>query len=476
MVSEVGALGKHIALVGFMGAGKTTIGREVARLTERPFVDTDEEVERRHGPIARLFEERGEAEFRRLEEHVAGDALASDEPAVIALGGGAVASERTRERLARRALTVWLSVSVDDAWERVSGTGRPLARDEERFRELYRERLGFYVAAADSVAASVDGVLLASLALDFRPGGVSKLDAFEEGRRLAVVVDERVAELHPPRVAGRVHPVPPGEEAKRAAVAQRLWSELELGRDGTILAVGGGSTTDLAGFLAATYLRGVPWIAVPTTLVGQVDAAIGGKTGIDLAGGKNLVGAFHFPDRVVIDPGVLSTLPQRERRKGMAEAVKTGLLAGEPLWDLPEDELILGAATFKAAVVVSDPYERGRRAILNLGHTFAHALEAGSRYALSHGDAVALGLRGALRLSSEEYGLDEQLLAEVERVLAPTPVPCDGEVAWAALQRDKKAAGGRTRLVLLRSFGDPVFGVELADERVRAALDRLIAN
>src|SRR5205823_7298188 len=162
--------------------------------------------------------------------------------------------------------------------------------------------------------------------------------------------------------------------AKTVGTAERLWRELRLDRAGTLVAFGGGCTTDVAGFVAATYLRGVDWIAVPTTLVGQVEAAIGGKTAIDLPEGKNLVGAFHWPARTVIDPALLGTLPERERREGMAEVVKTGLLAGEPLWELPQPELVRRSAAFKAAVCLRDPHDRGERAMLNLGHTFAHAL------------------------------------------------------------------------------------------------------
>ena len=148
-------------------------------------------------------------------------------------------------------------------------------------------------------------------------------------------------------------------------------------------------------------MRGVAWAAVPTTLVGQVDAAIGGKTAIDLPGGKNLVGAFHWPARTVIDPALLETLPGAERRReGLAEVVKTGLLAGEPLWELPEPEQVRRCAAFKAAVCLADPHDRGDRNQLNLGHTFAHALEAAAGYELPHGEAVALGLLAALRLSA----------------------------------------------------------------------------
>src|SRR5207248_1836603 len=210
------------------------------------------------------------------------------------------------------------------------------------------------------------------------------------------------------------------------AVAERLWNELRLDRRGTLVAIGGGCTTDVAGFVAATYMRGIDWIAVPTTLVGQVDAAIGGKTGIDLPGGKNLVGAFHWPVQTQIDPSFLATLPDRERLNGMAEVVKAGLLAGEPLWALPEPELVRRCAAFKAAVCLRDPYEQGERAILNRGHTFAHALEAAADFDLPHGRAVALGLLAALRLSD----LDTSV---VEEVLGPEPVRVDPDRAWAAL-------------------------------------------
>jgi 3-dehydroquinate synthetase len=235
------------------------------------------------------------------------------------------------------------------------------------------------------------------------------------------------------------------------------------------VAVGGGSTTDLAGFVAATFLRGIPWVAVPSTLVGQVDAAIGGKTGIDLPEGKNLVGAFHWPVETVLDTTLLVTLPDQERANGLAEVVKTGLLAGEALWELGTVEQVGRAAAFKAGICLRDPYELGERAQLNLGHTFAHALEAASGYRLPHGRAVALGLLAALRLS----GLETQVHV-VEDLLHPRPVPVDRELAWTALLRDKKAEGGTPRLVLLDAPGRPRTRVELPEEEIRAALDALI--
>jgi shikimate kinase/3-dehydroquinate synthase len=452
----VGALGKHLALIGFMGAGKSTVGREVARLTERPFLDTDAEIERRFGSIPELFE-RGEADFRRLEEQVVSAALAADEPHVLALGGGAVLSPATRERLGRTAFTAFLLVDLDTAWARARETGRPLAADETAFRRLYAERLPLYREVAEVEAGDVDAVLLGAL-------GVVLAGEVELSGPAAIVADEGVLELHPSPHEGPVHRVPRGEEAKTLDVVRRLWDELAVGRDGTIVGFGGGSTTDVAGFVAATYLRGVRWVAVPTTLTGQVDAAIGGKTGINLAKGKNFAGAFHFPERVFVDVAFLATLPAQERRAGMAEVVKIGLLAGREVWDLSEREMVAACAAYKCAVVLSDPYERaGRRRILNLGHTFGHALEAGSGYVVTHGEAVALGLLAALRLSGRPTDV-------VEDVLRPEPVAADREAAWAALKRDKKGEGV---FVLLEAPGRPVV-TTVSDEAAREALDALI--
>jgi len=456
----VGAVDKHLALIGFMGAGKSTLGRELARLTSRPFVDTDEEIERRFGPIAELFE-RNEPDFRRIEEQVVAEALAGP-TAVIALGGGAVLSEATQTRLASTAFVAYVEGDVDTAWERVKDSGRPLAHDREEFAKLFAERDEIYESTADGWGRTTEGLLLASLGIAGWKLGLTPAVA-----GAAIVADERVLQLHELHVTPgtSTHLVPSGEQAKTMKVVQRLWGELKIGRDGTIVGIGGGSTTDVAGFVAATHLRGVSWLAIPTTLVGMVDAAIGGKTGINTDNGKNLAGVFHFPKQVLLDPSLLATLPDEERRAGMAEVVKTGLLAGEELWSLPDEEMIRACAAFKAAVVLSDPYEReGRRAILNLGHTFAHALEAGSGYALRHGDAVALGLLAALRVSGRATGV-------VEEVLAPEPVRVDRDRAWDALLRDKK---GALNLVLLGDEGGYVTSVP--EREVKRALDELIAD
>jgi len=444
-----------------MGAGKSTVGREVALRLGRPFYDVDEEVERAEGPIGELFEQKGEAAFRELEARFTRDLAERRQPSVIAVGGGAVETRNLLDNL--DVLTVHLDVDVDTAWARVQGSHRPLARDEGEFRRRYERRRPLYEQAADARAEDGDGIVLAA-------GGVtvSAMPADLVPGPVALVADERVLELHPAPVDGSVLTVPPGEEAKTVASAERLWRELRLDRGGTLVAFGGGCTTDVAGLVAATYLRGIDWIAVPTTLVGQVDAAIGGKTAIDLPEGKNLVGAFHWPVRTVIDPALLETLPEEQRREGLAEVVKTGLLAGERLWELPDADLVRRCAAFKTALCLRDPYDHGPRQALNLGHTFAHALEAAAGYeTLTHGRAVALGLLAALRLSGRPTDA-------VEEVLAPQPVKVDRDRAWQALQRDKKSTGDELTLVLLGDEGG--FAANVPETDVRRALDELIAD
>jgi shikimate kinase/3-dehydroquinate synthase len=441
-----------------MGAGKSTLGREVAERLGRRFVDVDDEVETAEGPIWQLFEERGEGAFRELEARFVEAALTHRQPAVIAVGGGAVETPETFADI--DALVVHVEADADTCWRRVRGSLRPLARDEREFRERYERRRPLYEQVADATASDADGVVLAA------GGVVSELPALEAP--VALVADEQVIGLHRPNVGpADVYTVPAGEDAKTVAIAERLWRELPLDRRGTLVAFGGGCTTDVAGFVAATYLRGIEWVAVPTTLVGQVDAAIGGKTAINLPEGKNLVGAFHWPRATVIDTRYLATLPAEQRREGMAEVVKTGLLADEPLWELPDGELVRRCAAFKTAICLRDPYDRGPRSLLNLGHTFAHALEAGSNGEVTHGRAVALGLLAALRLSGRPTDV-------VEETLDPRPVHADRDRAWAALQRDKKSTGGELTLVLLGDGG--AYTAPVPAPEVRAALDQLIAE
>jgi shikimate kinase/3-dehydroquinate synthase len=458
------ALGRHLALIGFMGAGKSTLGAAVAGRLGRPFHDVDAKVEEAHGPIWDLFAQRGEAAFRELEADFVRATCSERRPAVVALGGGAVETRGLLDDL--DVFVVHVEVDADEAWRRVKGSRRPLAQDELEFRSRYAAREPLYREAADATAADEDGVILAAAGIHHELGALERLgELVPGGGPVALIADATVMGIHGPRAQEALgdrlvstHDLPPGEDAKQSHVAARLWSELTLDRNGTIVALGGGTATDVAGFAAATYLRGVPWVAVPTTLVGQVDAGIGGKTAIDIPQGKNLVGAFHWPARVVVDEALLETLPERERRQGTAELIKTQLLAGRDLD-------VRAAAAYKAAICLRDPHDRDVRRWLNLGHTFAHALEAAADFDLPHGEAVALGLLAALRVS----GRNPQPVVDA---LDPQPVRVDRERAWQALQRDKKRTGGEINLVLLRDDG-PTVEPRSADE-VRAALDSLI--
>jgi shikimate kinase / 3-dehydroquinate synthase len=339
-------------------------------------------------------------------------------------------------------------------------------------------------------------------------GGLERLGAFVKAvtgaHRVALVTDARVGALYAARArraltrAGcdaSVHTVPPGEGSKRAARLERLWEDFAragLPRDGAVVALGGGVVGDLAGFAAASWLRGVPWVGVPTSLLAQVDSSVGGKTGIDLAAGKNLAGAFHQPAGVLVDPRVLATLPPRHRRAGLAEVVKMGfgvdaalfrwcerhagaLAAGEPA---ALAGAVRRAIAAKAAVVMADERERegGPRTALNLGHTLGHALEAALGYRrLLHGEAVAIGLRVAAELSVREAGLAPaeraRLGAMLDTLGLPKRMP---PLAMARLLepmgRDKKRAGAGVRWVLTPRMGSASVPRLISGRLVRAVL------
>ncbi|MFN2549724.1 MAG: 3-dehydroquinate synthase family protein [Myxococcales bacterium] len=286
---------------------------------------------------------------------------------------------------------------------------------------------------------------------------------------------------------------PVNEQRKTLAEVEAMCEVLSargLQRDGYVIAVGGGVLTDLAGFAAAVYLRGVPWVSVPSTLLAQVDAGLGGKTGANLRSGKNLVGAFHQPRLVVCDPDLLATLPPRERWSGLAEVVKCALLEGGDLLELCERNLeqaaggdaeallplIEGAVRFKARIVAGDEREGGARAFLNLGHTVGHALEAATQYAhFTHGEAVALGLRGAIELSSPMPDRDRALkLVERLQIAAPTQLDADRrEAALQAMTLDKKARRGVVRFVVLERIGAPALREVTPAECVKALSEAL---
>lgn len=273
--------------------------------------------------------------------------------------------------------------------------------------------------------------------------------------------------------------MPDGEQYKNLDTVSQLYGNLVsagLDRSGTIIALGGGVVGDTAGFVAATFLRGVRFVQIPTSLLAMVDSSVGGKVGVDLPQGKNLVGAFKQPEAVFIDPTVLATLPEREWRCGMAEVIKHGLLADAGLLDKIEStsdlselthdphlaaDLVQRAVQVKVDVVQQDPYERSIRAHLNLGHTFAHAIEQVSRYAWPHGEAVGVGLVAALRLSVRLGLCAEALAGRVERIVAQTGLPTrlgglDPSALYAAMGTDKKWQTGKSRFVLLHEVGQPL--------------------
>jgi shikimate kinase/3-dehydroquinate synthase len=463
------AVDRHLALIGFMGAGKTTLAEAVAGRIGRRAVDADRLIEgRAQISIGAFFAQRGEKEFRIAEASLVRETLRQSPAAVVALGGGAVKTPEVQTALRDRAFTVFVDVDVETAWARSKDTDRPNAQDEAHFRKLYADRQPLYRAAADAVANDADGVILAASGIHHELGALERLGELVPGDGpVALVADSTVMGIYGPTAQTALgdrlqstHELPSGESAKQLHVIEKLWSELRLDRGGTVVALGGGALTDAAGLAAAMYLRGIPWVSVPTTLVGQVDAGIGGKTAIDIPQGKNLVGAFHWPARVVIDEALLETLPERERRQGEAERIKTELLAGRPLD-------VRATAAYKAALCLRDPHDRNVRQWLNLGHTFAHGLEAAADFDLPHGEAVALGLLAALRLSGRDT-------APVTDALDPQPVKVDRERAWEALLRDKKRTGDEINLVLLGDDG-PYVEARSADE-VRAALDTLIRD
>jgi shikimate kinase/3-dehydroquinate synthase len=499
-----------LVLVGFMGAGKTSSARALAAQLDCQPLDADHELERLLGePIESFFDREGEAAFREREEEVVLELLSREDARVVALGGGALSSERIRDAL-RPHTVVHLEVDPDVAWRRASGKGRPLARDASRFRELHDDRRALYESVADvTIPPGERGGAVRALpalrALADAPEGTRLVWASAEsgdypvfvgrglieagfmyppdGRRF-VVTDENVAGVH--RVEGAATAaIHAGEAAKNLASAEwvlRRMAVAGLGRDDVVVAVGGGVVGDLAGFCAATYQRGIRHVQVPTTLVAQVDSAFGGKTGVDLPEGKNYVGAFHQPSAVIVDTAALETLPREELAAGYAEVVKTALIAGGPLWARvrsgtdPDDSVILGCLRTKLAVVAEDERDSGRRQVLNLGHTVGHAIEAATGYSrYRHGEAVGIGLLAALRLSGRDALRDE-----VAGLLAARELPVEFEGATTAevvelVARDKKRRDGRVPFVLVQAPGDVTPGHDVGDDDLRAAIDEVHA-
>jgi shikimate kinase/3-dehydroquinate synthase len=506
--------GRSVVCIGFMGAGKSTAAHSAADAIGAQAVDVDRLIEQRLGkPIERVFAEDGEAAFRATEERITLEQLRAPEARVVSLGGGAIGSAAVREAL-REHLVVWIDIGAEQAWERVKGTGRPLARDRAQFERLYREREPLYAELADATVPALrshqtpailealagaprDAKLLwaASASADYPAYiGPGLLDPHHfwpqqiSGRRF-LVTDGRVGQLYGDELeplSGRVS-IMPGEQSKTVAHAEIVWTELAragMTRKDLVVALGGGVVGDLAGFCAATYQRGVPYVQVPTTLVAQVDSAYGGKTGVDLAEAKNYVGAFHQPAAVLADTATLATLPAEELAAGYAEVIKTALVAGGQLWELvqagaePADEqVIVACARTKLRIVAQDERDAGIRQVLNLGHTVAHAIEVVTGYArYRHGEAVGLGLLAALRLSGQP-ALREQVRDLLQARGLPVALrDADPDAVVMATARDKKRTGeGPVPFVLLRAPGEAQPGCTVPGRDLVAAVRELAA-
>ncbi len=503
-----------LVFIGFMGAGKSA-ALAAAREAGLETTEVDELMERELGTtISAAFEGDGEEAFRSREAEVVGALLDDAEGGAIALGGGSVLSARVRDALARHTV-VWLQIDADEAWRRIAGTDRPLARSAEDVERLLRERLPLYEALADVVVpqgarGAVARALPSIQALAELPAGTRMLWAGSasgeypvyvgpglleagwwplQGRRFCIT-DTAVGGLYAGRLGtleARIE-VEPGEGAKTMSEAEgvlRRLAQAGMTREDHAVALGGGVVGDLAGFCAHTYQRGVPIVQVPTSLVAQVDSAYGGKTGVDLPEGKNYAGAYHLPAAVIADTSTLATLSPAELAAGFVEVLKTGLLAGGELWERVRSlaeldpgeltDIVFACARYKCEVVAADERDAGRRAVLNLGHTVGHAVEAASGYSrYRHGEAVGLGLLAALCLSDAS-----ELAGEVEEILRrhglPTQLDSAIEVddVLSALQRDKKRTAQGVGFVLLSAPGAPREGQYLDPSRVRTAVEEL---
>jgi shikimate kinase/3-dehydroquinate synthase len=523
------ARARSIVLSGPMGVGKSTVAHLLAVRTGAPHVDVDAALEAEVGkPVARIFADEGEVAFRAREAASIARLLESDVPHVIALGGGAVMHEPTRRALLHRAIVVTLRAPAKTLVQRIGAAGiaaRPLLSTEPdpeaRLASLVASRDVAYAEAhahvdtegraPEEVAEHVariwerDPVAVAlgrrSYRVEIGNGVLATLPAVLDALAapsVLVVSDERiwpfVSQSIEPLLAGRRTArvlLAPGETNKTIASVERIWDAAplaDLDRSGVVLAVGGGVVGDLAGFAAATWLRGVRFVQVPTTLLAMVDASVGGKTAIDRAQGKNLVGAFHQPSAVIADLDLLATLPSRELRSGLAEVVKTALIGdarlfasleeGDPASDPRRMTAVVRASiAHKARVVAEDEREiTGARAALNFGHTIGHALEAHGGYAaLTHGEAVSLGMIAALRVGIALGRTPAALLERARALLGRLglPVELDDATLRAALPfvaRDKKRAGAHVSYVIVPEVGRAELIKLGLDELARALL------
>jgi len=527
----------NITLTGFMGTGKTAVGRQLAARTGRDFIDTDDLIVQRSGlAISEIFEAQGEAAFRQMEAEIALE-LMDVENSVIATGGKMALDPVNAIFLMKQGPLFCLTAEPDLIVQRLAeAESRPLlnVRDpESRIRELLSQRASGYAQFPqidtsgknlNQVAEEIDHLASEQLAAgSWRPKLTSQLtvshpsgqyplyvgwDLLKDVTELIplpgsylIITDSQVNPLYGhfigSEMAAAIIELPGGEEHKNLDSVRYLYQrmlESELDRSSTIVALGGGVVGDTAGFAAATYMRGIELLQCPTTLLAMVDASLGGKTGVDLPQGKNLVGAFKQPIGVVTDLDVLQTLPAEQFRSGMAEVVKHGLIANPRLLKWIEDgwwqfdvsgnnyrfqALIVEAISVKRDIIQKDPFEINVRAHLNLGHTFAHAIESVSNFEIGHGYAVSMGLVAAANLSSSlgfcGKGIPELIEKIISQIGLPTRIPSglSSTSIYNAMKVDKKKKGGKLHFVLLRQVGDPFIASDIPESTVISTLDSL---
>ena len=500
----------NIVLTGFMGTGKSTIGKIVAEQLCREFCDMDTLIEARCGmSIPDIFRSKGEHAFRAIEREVA-EELSAQSRLVIATGGGALVGAEMRQLMSESGTVICLNASPDEIRARLAETdNRPLAVN---WQQLLQERRTAYAQIANQVETTGKDpetiareiVSLCGRSLHVRtpegqgyyiwinPGALREiemhLDTVGLNDHVVVVTNDCVAPLHGERLVRRLPRAsmivaPDGEGHKNLDTVRDVYDRmLAVGadRNTVLVALGGGVVGDMAGYVAATYMRGIRLVQMPTTLLSMVDSSVGGKVGVDLPQGKNLIGAFKQPQMVVIDTNVLDTLPDLQWRCGMAEVIKHGLISQPALLD-PEmwnrenlADLLLHAVRVKVKVVEQDPYEKGIRAHLNLGHTFGHAIEKVTEFAVPHGEAVAIGICKAAQLSRNLGLIDDDLVKRImcifERIGLPVDINLDRETWYAAMSTDKKWQAGKSRFVLLKALGEATIVDGLPKDDVLAVL------
>ncbi len=505
----------HIFLYGPPGSGKSSVGRVLAANLEMEFVDLDAEIVAFTGQtIPQIMAEWGEAGFRDIEGTVL-RRVTKGPPRVIALGGGALLRPQNRSHAESKGVVVALTAELETLRERIEQdvSERPLLAGDlaGKLARLMERRSDHYRSCELRVAT--DGLTPEDIAWHiqvmvgrFRVRGMGKpydvlvhLGGFDglgdllRQRGLTgpavIVSDENVAPLYADRIVNLLRraeiqtslvKIPAGEQFKTLETVTKLWREfLRLGLDRTsmVLALGGGVVGDLVGFAASTFMRGINWVALPSTLLAMVDASIGGKTGFDLPEGKNLVGAFYPPRLVFANPYLLSTLEDAELRSGLAEVVKHGVIADPALFTLCSGglefvkndllQIVQRAMAVKVQLIEADPYEKGLRAALNFGHTVGHAIEKVSNYRIRHGEAVAMGMVAETKLAENLWicskGLSNRIAATLSGLGLPVEIPAElpREALLAAMRYDKKRESGVVHFALPEEIGQVQVGVKL---------------